>query len=47
MSVNQNETLGIIHKQMDGWWQAERLTSIAAGKKGLVPGNYMVDASPI
>ncbi|CAO3702108.1 unnamed protein product [Rhizopus stolonifer] len=47
MSVNQNETLGIIHKQMDGWWQAERLTSTAAGKKGLVPGNYMVDASPI
>ncbi|KAI9279540.1 hypothetical protein BY458DRAFT_502062 [Sporodiniella umbellata] len=45
MSVNQNEPLGIIFKQMDGWWQAERLSGPEAGKKGLVPGNYMTEAS--
>ncbi|KAG0794850.1 hypothetical protein G6F16_001316 [Rhizopus arrhizus] len=44
MSFNQDEVLGILHKQSDGWWQAERLISQAAGQRGLVPGNYMIDA---
>lgn len=45
MTFNQDEVLGIIHKQSDGWWQAERLISEAAGQRGLVPGNYMIDTS--
>ncbi|KAG1466731.1 hypothetical protein G6F46_002489 [Rhizopus delemar] len=46
MSFNQHEVLGILHKQSDGWWQAERLTGEVAGQRGLVPGNYMIDVSP-
>ncbi|KAI9251556.1 hypothetical protein BY458DRAFT_523827 [Sporodiniella umbellata] len=43
MSFNQDEVIGIIHKQSDGWWQAERISSEMAGQRGLVPGNYMID----
>ncbi|CAO3610878.1 unnamed protein product [Mucor fragilis] len=46
MSFQADEVVGIIHKQMDGWWEAERLGPVAAGQRGLVPGNYMLDNQP-
>lgn len=46
MSFQADEIVGIIHKQMDGWWEAERLGPVGAGQRGLVPGNYMLDNQP-
>jgi len=46
MSFQADEVVGIIHKQMDGWWEAERLGPVGAGQRGLVPGNYMLDNQP-
>lgn len=45
MSFHAEEVLGIIRKQTDGWWEAERLEPAFAGQRGLVPGNYMVEAT--
>ncbi|KAI9480754.1 MAG: hypothetical protein EXX96DRAFT_481896 [Benjaminiella poitrasii] len=46
MSFFADEVLGIIRKQMDGWWEAERLGPVNAGQRGLIPGNYMLDNQP-
>lgn len=45
MSFHADEVLGVIRKQTDGWWQAERLEPDVAGQRGLVPGNYMIEAT--
>jgi hypothetical protein len=45
MSFEADEVIGVLHKQLDGWWLAERF-GIHAGQRGLVPGNYMVDNVP-
>lgn len=50
MSFHAEEVLGIIRKQTDGWWEAERIEPAFAGQRGLVPGNYMIEVphpSPI
>ncbi|KAI8362769.1 hypothetical protein BD560DRAFT_448712 [Blakeslea trispora] len=46
MSFNQDEVLGVIRKQADGWWEAERIGPINTGQRGLIPGNYMQDYYP-
>ncbi|CEP16373.1 hypothetical protein [Parasitella parasitica] len=46
MSFQADEIVGILHKQMDGWWEAERLGPVGTGQRGLVPGNYMLDNYP-
>lgn len=43
MSFDMHEVLGIYRRQADGWWDAERLHT---GQRGLIPGNYMIDAPP-
>ncbi|KAG2235747.1 hypothetical protein INT48_009162 [Thamnidium elegans] len=45
LSFQVDEVVGIIRKQTDGWWEAERLGATFAGQRGLVPGNYMVEAT--
>lgn len=34
------DLIAVIHKQPDGWWQAE-LMDPQTRRRGLVPGNYM------
>ncbi|KAI8977048.1 hypothetical protein BDF20DRAFT_913426 [Mycotypha africana] len=46
MSIDTEEIVGIIRKQMDGWWEAERIGSVGTGQRGLIPGNYMLDNQP-
>ncbi|KAI7870093.1 uncharacterized protein EV154DRAFT_487853 [Mucor mucedo] len=43
MSFHAEEVIGILGKQSDGWWAAERIDPAFAGQRGLVPGNYMVE----
>ncbi|KAI9246410.1 hypothetical protein EDC94DRAFT_529603 [Helicostylum pulchrum] len=45
LSFQVDEVVGILRKQTDGWWEAERLGASFAGQRGLVPGNYMVEAT--
>ncbi|KAL0087981.1 hypothetical protein J3Q64DRAFT_1735490 [Phycomyces blakesleeanus] len=40
MSVASGEVVAVIHKQIDGWWEAET-TGSDRRQRGLVPGNYM------
>ncbi|KAI8353254.1 hypothetical protein EDC96DRAFT_274290 [Choanephora cucurbitarum] len=46
MSFHQDEVLGVIRKQTDGWWEAERIGAVNPGQRGLIPGNYMQDNYP-
>ncbi|KAI8092877.1 uncharacterized protein BX664DRAFT_328371 [Halteromyces radiatus] len=40
LSFQANDTLAVIRKQPDGWWEAEILDD-KRRQRGLVPGNYM------
>lgn len=43
MTFHADEVVGILSKQTDGWWDAERIDPTFAGQRGLVPGNYMIE----
>ncbi|KAI9488802.1 hypothetical protein BDB00DRAFT_846635 [Zychaea mexicana] len=45
MSFNVGDVFAVVHKQPDGWWEAELLDPKRPGR-ALVPGNYMETIQP-